>query len=86
MPLMLRRRSFRESARGLPRYHLEYAGTLPLRRAYFPDGRTICALNQGIAVTGFPGLIYSPTWWAFFSHCSRWATFRVSALAGLSAA
>jgi len=39
MTLMLRRRSSRQSARGLPRYHLEYAGTLPLRRAYFPDGR-----------------------------------------------
>jgi hypothetical protein len=59
---------------------------LPLRRAYFPDGRTERALNQGIAITGFPGLIYSPALWAFFSRCSRWATFRVSALAGLSAA
>ena len=39
MPLALRRRSSNTSARGLPRYHLEYAGTLPLRRAYFPDGR-----------------------------------------------
>ncbi len=46
------------SARGLPRYHLEYAGSLPFRRAFFPDGRATFALNQGIAVTGLPGLIY----------------------------
>src|SRR5690242_18487294 len=44
------------------------------------------ALNQGIAITGFPGLIYSPASRAFFSRCSRWVTFRVPALAGLSAA
>ena len=51
--------------RGLPRYHLEYAGSLPFRRAFLPDGRDIehrssRALNQGYAITGFPGLIYWP--------------------------
>jgi hypothetical protein len=74
------------SARGLPRYHLEYAGSLPFRRAFFPDGRTTCALNQGIAVTGLPGLIYWPALRVFFSRMSRRATFRETALTELAAA
>jgi len=52
MPLMLRRRSFRVPARGLPRYHLEYAGTLPLRRAYFPDGRDVLDMINTRAESG----------------------------------
>lgn len=75
--------------RGLPRYHLEYAGSLPFRRAFLPDGRGIrntrCALNQGYAITGFPGLIYLPVLtMGVLQSLFSWATFRVAALAGLS--
>jgi|GEM_PF-1257468 hypothetical protein len=52
MSLRLRCRSFRVSARGLPRYHLEYAGTLPLRRAYFPDGRDVLDMINTRAESG----------------------------------
>src|SRR5690242_9594341 len=60
---------------GLPRYHLEYAGSLPFRRAFLPDGRNVyqrCA-ESGLRYNGLSrtDLLAEAKCWAFFSHCSR---------------
>ena len=63
------------AARGLPRYHLEYAGSLPFRRAFLPDGRDAGKrrAESGLRYNGLSrtDLLARVNHRAFFSHCSR---------------